>query len=315
MTHKSGIAFIFPGQGSQYVGMGQELVDLYPDVKEAFDEAKSVTGIDYLGLCLSGPERVLNETRNTQLCIYILSYGIYKLIERSGLKPQVVAGHSLGEYSALTAAKTFKFSDGLRIVAKRADLMSEAGRNQPGKMLAVLGADMRAVDDVVSDLSGEGVISVANYNCPGQIVVSLDSGLVDLATDALQRAGAKKVVLLPVSGAFHSVMMKDAEDEFVDFLNSQVFLTAEVPVVPNTQAKPVVDAKEIKNALQTQMSTSVKWQQSVQQMIGLGIKSFIEVGPGQVLSKIIKRIDKQVDVMSTDKPDLLSKVINKFSEV
>jgi len=315
LSHKCGIAFIFPGQGSQYVGMGQQFVDLYPDLKEAFDEAKSVTGIDYLDLCLSGPEEVLNETRNTQLCIYILSYGIYKLIERSGLKPQVVAGHSLGEYSALTAAKTFKFSDGLRIVAKRADLMSEAGRNQPGKMLAVLGADMRAVDDVVSDLSGKGVISVANYNCPGQIVVSLDSSLIDLATGALQRAGAKKVVLLPVSGAFHSVMMKDAEDKFVDFLNSQVFLTAEVPVVPNTLAKPVVDAKEIKNALQTQMSTSVKWQQSVQQMIGLGIKTFIEVGPGQVLSKIIKRIDKQVDVMSTDKPDLLSKVIDKFSEV
>lgn len=315
MTHKSGIAFVFPGQGSQYVGMGQELIELYPDVREAFEEAKSITGIDYIDLCLSGPEETLNETRNTQLCIYILSYGICKLLQRHRLRPQVVAGHSLGEYSALTAAKTFKFSDGLRIVTKRADLMSEAGRNQPGKMLAVLGADMRAVDDVVSDLSGEGIISVANYNCPGQIVVSLDSGLIDLATGALQKAGAKKVVLLPVSGAFHSVMMKDAEDKFVDFLNSQVFLTAEVPVVPNTLAKPVVDAKQIKNALQTQMSTSVKWQQSVQQMIGLGIKTFIEIGPGQVLSKIIKRIDKQVDVMATDKPDLVLKVIDKFSEV
>lgn len=315
MTHKSSIAFVFPGQGSQYVGMGQELIESYPEVKAAFDEAKDLIGTDFLNMCLSGPEEALNETRNTQLCIYILSYGIHKTIENYGLKPQVVAGHSLGEYSALTAAKTFKFEDGLRIVAKRAELMSEAGKSQHGKMLAVLGADMRAVDDVVSDLSNQGVISVANYNCPGQIVVSLDSGLVDAATDALQKAGAKKVILLPVSGAFHSVMMKGAEDRFIDFLNNQVFLTAEVPVVPNTLAKPVVDAKEIKNALQTQMSTSVKWQQSVQQMIGLGIKTFIEVGPGQVLSKIIKRIDKQVEVMSTDKPDLISKVVDKFSEV
>jgi len=315
LAQKSGIAFIFPGQGSQYVGMGQELIELYPDVKEAFGEAKDITGVDYLDICLSGPEEVLNETRNTQLCIYILSYGTYKLLERHRIKPQVVAGHSLGEYSALTAAKAFKFSDGLRVVAKRADLMSEAGKSQAGKMLAVLGADMRAVDDVVSDLSGKGVMSVANYNCPGQIVVSLESGLVDVAIDALQKSGAKKVVLLPVSGAFHSVMMKGAEDRFIDFLNNQVFLTAEVPIVPNTLAKPVVGAKEIKNALQTQMSTSVKWQQSVQQMIGLGIKTFVEVGPGQVLSKIIKRIDKQVDVMATDKPDLISKVIDRFSEV
>ncbi len=312
MTCKNGIAFVFPGQGSQYVGMGKELLEAHPIIREAFDQAEDTLGVDYLETCLDGPVEKLNDTSNTQVCIYIMSYAIYKIIEDTGFKPQVIAGHSLGEYSALTAANALKFSDGLQVVAKRAELMSKAAMNHPGRMLALLGADMRAVDDIVSDLSEQGTISVANYNCPGQIVVSVEAGLADLATEALSTSAAKKVVTLPVSGAFHSSLMRDAESDFRAFLDSYIFLGADIPIVPNTLAQPVIDAIELKNALQTQISSSVKWQQSVEQMIGLGIKTFVEVGPGQVLSKIIKRIDKQVEVMATENPLLLEKVIDRL---
>ncbi|NCO65214.1 MAG: [acyl-carrier-protein] S-malonyltransferase [Candidatus Aquicultor secundus] len=314
MAYKNGVAFVFPGQGSQYVGMGEELLEAYPIVRETFGRANEILGVDYLETCLNGPVDKLNDTGNTQVCIYILSYAIYKIIEDTGFKPQVIAGHSLGEYSALSAANALKFSDGLQIVAKRAELMSKAAAKYPGRMLALLGADMRAVEDIVSDLSNRGTISVANYNCPGQIVVSVEAGLADLATDALSMSAAKKVVMLPVSGAFHSTMMQAAEDDFRAFLDGYIFLGADIPVVPNTLAHPVIDAVELRNALQTQISSSVKWQQSVEQMIGLGIKTFVEVGPGQVLSKIIKRIDKQVEVFATENPPLLAKAIDRLKK-
>ncbi|HEY3374008.1 MAG TPA: ACP S-malonyltransferase [Candidatus Aquicultor sp.] len=312
MANKTGVAFVFPGQGSQYIGMGKDLVETYPQVRAAFDMATDMLDKGFLDLCVNGPESDLNDTLNTQVCIYIISYGIYAMLEESGIQPQVMAGHSLGEYSALTAAKTFKFDEGLRIVAKRAELMSEAAREHPGAMLAVLGADMRGVDDAVSQLSQQGMIAVANYNSPGQIVVSVDKDLVDNATVALLQTGAKKVVPLPVSGAFHSPAMKPAQEQFNGFLESFIFMTADVPVVPNTLAKPAVDPAQLKEALERQMASAVKWQQSVEQMIGLGITTFVEVGPGQVLSKIIKRIDRQISVLPTETPEFLEKVLSEL---
>ncbi|MCL6472882.1 MAG: ACP S-malonyltransferase [Firmicutes bacterium] len=305
----NGIAFVFPGQGSQYIGMGKDMVDKYHDIEHTFNRAKEISGVDYLDICLNGPAEKLNNTVHTQPCIYILSMGIFRVIDNYGFKPQIMAGHSLGEYTALTAARALKFSDGLRIVAKRAELMGKEADKYPGKMFAVLGADMRDVDAMVSELSEHGTISVANYNCPGQIVISVEAYIEEMAIKALKDIGVKKVVELPVSGAFHSAMMTNAENQFTKFLDNYIFLSADIPIVPNTLAKPAMEAIELRAALQTQMSTSVKWQQSIEQMIGLGIRTFIEVGPGQVLSKIIKRIDKQVEVLPTETPELLDKVI------
>lgn len=292
--------------------MGKDLAEAYPQVRQAFDTAKETLDRDIFDLCLNGPEQELNDTKNTQLCIYTLSCGVFSALDETDIKPQMVAGHSLGEYSALTAAKVFRYTDGLQIVARRAELMSAEGKNRPGKMLAVLGADMRAVDDVVADLRKKGTVAVANYNCPGQIVISADADLADVALGALQAVGAKKIVALPVSGAFHSELMAAAESRFNEFLNGFVFLGAQVPIVSNTLAQPIVDAKEIKKALSRQMSSPVKWQQSIEQVIALGIRTFVEVGPGQVLSKLIKRIDKNVEVLATETPELLSKAIERL---
>lgn len=315
MLSNDGVAFIFPGQGSQYIGMGKELMSDFPVIKKYFSTASEIVGKDLLKLSLEGPESELNDTVNTQPCLYVLSYAIYRIIEEEGFTPQVLAGHSLGEYTALAASGTFNFEDGLRIVAKRAHLMSSEARKRSGAMLAVLGADLRGVDDVVEEISRQGVISVANYNCPGQIVVSVESDLMDRALDALSAIGAKKIVALPVSGAFHSKMMLDAEKSFNAYLDDFIFLTAGTPVIQNTTAKPTVNPREIRQALETQMSSPVKWQQSIDVMIGLGIKTFVEIGPGQVLSKIIKRIDKQVEVLATEKPSTLGEVMTRIKEV
>jgi [acyl-carrier-protein] S-malonyltransferase len=301
------IAFVFPGQGSQFIGMGKELYDEFSEVKEAFDKAKEELAYDYLDICLNGPEATLNDTAYTQVCIYILNCAVFSILENRGFLPRIVAGHSLGEFSALTAAKVISYEDGLNIVSKRARLMSGAAKNKPGKMLAVLGADMRAIDDIVNHLSTKGIISVANYNCPGQIVISAETALAEQIESVLKSIGVKKIVTLPVSGAFHSKIMEDAEKEFVIFMNGYVFLTASIPVVPNTLARPAVNSIELRNALQNQMSSSVKWQQSIEQMIALGINTFVEVGPGQVLTRLIKRIDKDVELYSTDTPVNINK--------
>jgi [acyl-carrier-protein] S-malonyltransferase len=294
-------AFLFPGQGSQYVGMGQDLYEAYPEARAIFDQADDILGLALLELCFNGPEERLSDTINTQPAIFATSVALLRALTSNKLPvPGFVAGHSLGEYSALLAAGAMDFVSGLQLVRERGRLMKEAGQRSPGGMAAVLGLETEVVDQVCRQAREEtgGVIQVANYNSPGQIVISGDFRTRDVAVELAQAEGAKKVVPLAVSIAAHSPLMECIVDEFRQAVEAVEFRRPTVPVVANVTATPLEGVDAIREELVQQLTSPVRWVESVQYMIGQGVTEFVEIGPKDVLTKLMRRIDKSVQAKS-----------------
>ncbi len=287
-------AYVFPGQGSQFPGMGKELYTNNPVAKNMFDAADQLLGFSITDIMFNGTEEALKQTRVTQPAIFLHSVALAATLEN--FQPDMVAGHSLGEFSALVANKTLSFEDGLLLVYKRAMAMQKACELQPSTMAAVLGL----ADDIVERICNEteGVVVAANYNCPGQLVISGEIEAVNKACEALKAAGAKRALLLPVGGAFHSPLMEPARIELYDAINSTNFSKPVCPVYQNVTAAAVIDPADIKNNLIAQLTAPVKWTQSVLQMTADGATNYIEVGPGKVLQGLIKKISPTVEAMS-----------------
>jgi len=285
-------AYVFPGQGSQFPGMAKTIVEQHEKARTLVQQANVLLGFDLSSIMFNGTEEDLRKTDVTQPAIFLHSILAYITLENP--KPDMVAGHSLGEFSALVAAGALSFEDGLRLVAARANAMQKACELQPGTMAAILGLDDEKVGAVCAAI--QDVVVPANYNCPGQLVISGSVKGIELACAALKDAGAKRALVLPVGGAFHSPLMKTAEDELRDAIQHSNFHTPACPVYQNVLAKPVVSPNDIKENLINQLTGPVKWTQSVQAMVADGATHFTEVGPGKVLQGLVQKIYKEAVV-------------------
>lgn len=288
-------AYIFPGQGAQFTGMGKDLYDNSPLAKELFEQANTILGFRITDIMFEGTAEQLKETKVTQPAIFLHSVILAKTLGEE-FQPQMVAGHSLGEFSALVANGVLSFEDGLKLVSQRALAMQKACEITPSTMAAVLGLEDKIVEDICASI--DGVVVAANYNCPGQLVISGETTAVEKACEALKAAGAKRALILPVSGAFHSPMMEPARKELADAIEATHFSQPICPVYQNVTATAVSDANEIKKNLIIQLTAPVKWTQTVQQMIADGASSFTEVGPGKVLIGLVGKINKEVPVFT-----------------
>lgn len=287
------IAFLFPGQGSQTVGMGQALVSKDKSVSDTFSKADEVLGESLSSLIFQGPQEKLTLTTNAQPALLTTSIAILNYFSQNGIMPDYTAGHSLGEYTALVASGALAFEDAVYAVRKRGEFMEEAVPNGEGTMAAVLGMDREKLMDVTETVSAEGhPVQLANLNCPGQIVISGSKNGVELASAKAKEGGAKRVIPLDVSGPFHSSLMKPAAERFEAILDSISVKNAGIPVIANVTAEPMSDASEIKNRLIEQLYSPVLWEDSVRKMLELGVDTFIEIGPGKVLSGLVKKVDR-----------------------
>jgi [acyl-carrier-protein] S-malonyltransferase len=288
-------AYIFPGQGSQFSGMAKELYETNSLAKELFERANEILGFRITNIMFSGTEEELKQTKVTQPAIFLHSVVLSKTLENS-FKPDMVAGHSLGEFSALVANQTLQFEDALQLVSKRALAMQKACESQPSTMAAVLGLDDEKVEEICASING--VVVAANYNCPGQLVISGATDAVNKACEALKAGGAKRALLLPVGGAFHSPLMESARTELEAAINATQFNKPICPVYQNVTANAVTEPAEIKLNLISQLTAPVRWTQSVKQMAADGATTFIEVGPGKVLQGLVKKIVSEAETMS-----------------
>ncbi len=294
-TKKTMNAYVFPGQGAQFPGMGKDLYDNHSVARELFDRANGVLGFEITRIMFTGTDEELRQTRVTQPAIFLHSVILAKCLG-DGFKPDMVAGHSLGEFSALVANGTLAFEDGLRLVYARAMAMQKACEAEPSTMAAILGLDDHVVEDVLSGI-GEVVVP-ANYNSPGQLVISGSVKGIDVACEKLKEAGARRALPLKVGGAFHSPLMEPARVELADAINNTTFNQPQCPIYQNVNAKAVTDPAEIRENLVAQLTSPVKWTQIVQHMIADGARKFIEVGPGNVLQGLVKKIDREMETES-----------------
>ena len=288
-------AYVFPGQGAQFTGMGKDLYEQSPLAKELFEKANEILGFRITDIMFEGTAEELKETKVTQPAVFLHSVILAKTLG-SDFEPQMVAGHSLGEFSALVANGALSFEDGIRLVSERALAMQKACEITPSTMAAVLGLEDSIVEDVCASI--DGIVVAANYNCPGQLVISGETSAVEKACEAMKAAGAKRALLLPVGGAFHSPMMEPAREELAAAIEATTFSTPICPVYQNVTASAVSDPEEIKKNLIIQLTAPVRWTQSVQQMIKDGASIFTEVGPGKVLIGLVGKINREVAVAS-----------------
>jgi [acyl-carrier-protein] S-malonyltransferase len=304
------IAWVFPGQGAQKVGMGRDLAAQYPICRETFEEADAALGESLSALCFEGPEDALQLTDNTQPAILAMSVAVYRLAASRELNASFAAGHSLGEYSAHVAAGTLSFADALRTVRRRGRYMQEAVPLGEGAMAAVLGLDGDVVAEVCAEVTAHNaVVTPANFNAPGQVVIAGHAAAVKKAGDLAKKRGAKRVIGLAVSAPFHCPLMKPAEDRLAPDLRALAVQDPRVPVVANVDAEPKVDARASIDALIRQVSSPVRWEDVVKRLVREGVTTFVELGPGRVLAGLIRKIDGSVGVMSIENSQGLEKTL------
>jgi len=293
------IAFAFPGQGSQYVGMGKDIYEHYPVAKEVFQQASDALGYDVAKLCFKGPAQTLNRTFRTQPCILTVSSALNSVLKEKGIQPSVVAGHSLGEYSALVAAEVISLKDSVSLTEKRGRFMQEAVPEGKGLMAAILGLERKKVDEICNSLIS-GYAAAANYNCPGQIVIAGEKNAVEEAIELCKSAGAKRAIALAVSVPSHCKLMNGASERLSELLGTIELKDPFIPLVNNADAKFLKTAEEIKPSLIRQLNSPLLWEDSIKAIYASGIDTFIEVGPGKVLTGLIKRIVPEAKISSAD---------------
>ncbi len=290
------IAFVFPGQGSQYVGMGKDIYEHYPVAKEVFQQASDALGYDVADLCFNGPVEELNRTFRTQPCILTVSSALNSVLKEKGIQPSVVAGHSLGEYSALVAAEVISLKDSVSLTEKRGRFMQEAVPEGKGLMAAILGLEREKVDEICNSLIS-GYAAAANYNCPGQIVIAGEKTAVEEAIELCKSAGAKRAIALAVSVPSHCKLMNGASERLGELLGTIELKDPFIPLVNNADAKFLKTAEEIKPSLIRQLNSPLLWEDSIKAIYASGIDTFIEVGPGKVLTGLIKRIVPEAKIL------------------
>jgi len=304
------LIFMFSGQGSQYVGMGKELYENYDAAKKVLDEADQILDFDLKDMIFNGPEEDLNNTKNTQPAIYTVSAMVKAVLNENGFQASAAAGHSLGEYSALYAAGVLSFADGLKLVRRRGELMDQADPDGKGTMAAVIGLADEEVEAVLAEI--DGIVTVANYNCPGQVVISGEVEAVGEAEELLAEKGAKRVIPLSVSGAFHSPLMEPAKEELKNTIEAVDFNDAQIPLIANVTADYVKSSSEIKEALIKQLDNSVRWVETIERFKEDGYEDYVEVGPGRVLKGLMRRIDRSLNAYNVEDEKSLKKTLKKL---
>jgi [acyl-carrier-protein] S-malonyltransferase len=308
----SAIAFVFPGQGSQSVGMGKALCEAHPRLKELYDEASAVLGYDIAALCFNGPAETLNLTEHTQPALLVSSIAALRALGPGPLTPAAVAGHSLGEYSALVAAGGMTFRDAVGIVQKRGRYMAEAVPAGTGSVAALLGLDAETVMQACREAASSGIVQAANFNSPGQVVIAGEKAAVERAIEIAKAKGCKKAVPLPVSVPVHTPLMQRAADRLASDLAAISWSDLRMPLINNAEARPILKARDIQPSLVRQLPSSVLWEDSVRAMAAMGIKTFVEIGPGTVLSGLIRRIVPEAVTMNVHDPKSLESTLQSL---